>query len=677
MPTNHLINETSPYLLQHAHNPVNWHAWNDESLEEAKTKDKMLLISIGYAACHWCHVMEQESFEDPEVAALMNEHFVCIKVDREERPDVDQIYMDAAMLVSGSGGWPLNALALQDGSPFFAGTYFPKKSWMELLRYFAQLYQGERKKIEEQAAHLSQGIRSAGLVRMPEIRDSLKDIIHPPTGHSLPEVILMHVDKELGGLTGNMKFAMPNVWNSLLEVPADKALPEDGETLIKKTLDKMALGGLFDQVGGGFSRYTTDKFWHVPHFEKMLYDNAQLVSLYSHAFQKWQTPLYEQVVRRSLAFIEREMMSPEGVFYSSLDADSDGEEGKFYVWEKEEIEKILGKDAAPYFNYFGITSSGNWEDGKNIPDHNYAQTLSAFNEKSAAETKAQQIEEWNAQLLDARSVRVRPATDDKILTSWNALMISGYCRAYRTFGDKEYLDSAMTATDFILENLSAEDGGLFRNYKNGKATIPAFLDDYAFMIEALFELYQVSFEEKYLHKAISLIQHCEKYFGDKEHALWYYTDQRFSERLIARKPEISDNVIPASNSQMAKNLFWAGQYFDNEYYRNQSVRMLETMAGEMQQHPVYHSNWLSALVWHLHPPFEVAVVGKEWQERLRHLQQRHLPHVLWMGGIENFILPLLEGKGKAGKTVIYVCRNKACKQPVEQIEEAVKQLQES
>ncbi|MEP7251973.1 MAG: thioredoxin domain-containing protein, partial [Ginsengibacter sp.] len=366
MYTNALINETSPYLLQHAHNPVNWYPWGDEALEKARKENKMLLISVGYAACHWCHVMEHESYEDTAVARIMNEHFVCIKVDREERPDVDQVYMNAAYLINGSGGWPLNALAMPDGRPFFAGTYFPKPNWIKLLEYFTDLYKNQKQKLEEQAANVSKGINDIENVPLNNAAVSFD----MQTMDKMFATFEQRIDKERGGTKGGMKFPLPSTWEFLLHyhyLSGNKNALTDVET----TLEQMAKGGIYDQVGGGFSRYATDTKWHVPHFEKMLYDNAQLVSLYSHAFQLTKNPLYKRIVYETLTFVNRELTSPEGGFYSSLDADSEGEEGKFYVWTEDEIKDILQADAPLFIEYFGISKQGNWEHDKNIPDLNF------------------------------------------------------------------------------------------------------------------------------------------------------------------------------------------------------------------------------------------------------------------------------------------------------------------
>ncbi|HSN10108.1 MAG TPA: thioredoxin domain-containing protein, partial [Hanamia sp.] len=467
---NELINETSPYLLQHANNPVNWYAWNKATLQKAKDENKMLLISIGYAACHWCHVMEHQSFENDEVARVMNENFICVKVDREERPDVDQVYMNAAYLINGNGGWPLNALAMPDGKPFFAGTYFPKENWIRMLEYFAGIYKNERAKLEEQAENVSKGIREIEHVPInnKELVFSKNDL------DDMFSTFENKIDWERGGTKASMKFPMPSIWEFLLQYHYFTG-NSNALKAVEVTLDNMANGGIYDHIGGGFSRYATDSRWHAPHFEKMLYDNGQLVSLYSHAFQVTKNPLYKKVVYQTLDFVQRELTSPDGGFYSSLDADSEGEEGKYYVWTEGQIKEILKEDAPLFIDHYGITAEGNWEEGKNIPDVNYGK-----NELPVKEQITQKLILLSKKLFAEREKRIRPGTDDKILTSWNALMAKGFLDAYKTFEEVSFFVSAKRNIDFLLKNISTQKNNLYRNYKNGKASIHGFLDDYAF-----------------------------------------------------------------------------------------------------------------------------------------------------------------------------------------------------
>lgn len=666
--TNELIHETSPYLLQHAHNPVDWYPWGQAALDKAKKENKMLLISVGYAACHWCHVMEHESYEDTTVANIMNKNFVCIKVDREERPDVDQVYMNAAYLINGNGGWPLNALAMPDGKPFFAGTYYPKATWIQLLEHFSNLYKNDRAKLQEQANHLAQGIRD--IEEVPFNNNNVS--FNRKTLDEMFDRLYKTIDLQKGGTKGAMKFPMPATWEYLLQF---HYLSRNKEALqaVEITLNNMAHGGIYDQVGGGFSRYATDASWHAPHFEKMLYDNAQLISLYSHAFQVTGNPSYKKIVYETIGFVKRELTSPEGGFYSSLDADSEGKEGKFYVWKKEEIKSILGKDADLFNNYYGITEQGNWESGENILDINSGEKNLEKKYNLAPEALVQKIDALKEIVLKKRAGRVRPATDDKILTSWNALMANGLLDAYRVFGDTNFISLAKKNIDFLLNNIETNEGGLYRNYKNGKATINAFLDDYAFLINTLIHYYQASFDETYLQKAYSLSRYVEEHFFDKTSGMFFYTDDQFS-NLIARKMEISDNVIPSSNSEMAKNLLLLSLYFENNQYEEQSAQMVKNVSDDIKKNPGYYSNWAQVMALQIRVPYEVAIVGNSWQQKLSSMQKNYLPNTIYLGGDNEGKLPLLENKLIKDKTMIYVCENKTCKLPVENVMEALKQI---
>jgi uncharacterized protein YyaL (SSP411 family) len=661
---NALINESSPYLLQHANNPVDWHAWNPETLQKAKDEYKMLLISIGYAACHWCHVMEHECFENLQVARVMNENFVCIKVDREERPDVDQVYMNAAYLINGNGGWPLNALAMPDGKPFFAGTYFPRENWIRLLEYFAGIYKNEREKLEEQAEKVSKGIREIEHIPInPAHLDfDKKDV------DEMFSVFENRIDFELGGTKGAMKFPMPSVWEFLLQYHYFSENKKDLEA-VETTLKKMANGGIYDQLGGGFARYATDSKWHVPHFEKMLYDNGQLVSLYSHAYQLTKNPLYKKVVYETLDFVNRELASPQGGFYSSLDADSEGEEGKYYVWTEKQLKEILQDDSQLYIDHFGITESGNWEEGKNIPDRNFGKAPGAVNE---------QINErlflLNKKLLQERQKRIRPATDDKILVSWNALMSIGFIDAYRAFGEDSFYKIAEKNLQFVIKNLCTEENHLYRNYKNGKPSIHGFLDDYAFLISALISFYQVSFDESYLQKAKALTEYVQFHFFDEQSGMFLYTDNQYHD-LIARKMEVTDYVIPSSNSEVAKNLFVLSLYFEESKYEKQAHQMIWNVFDDVLKNVGYYSNWAIAANNQIFQMIETAIVGEEVNEKRKQLQQNYLPNVLFSGSVRESALPLLQNKYVEGETMIYVCKNKMCGLPVGDADKALIQIE--
>lgn len=668
--SNYLIDESSPYLLQHAHNPVNWYPWGDEALQIATAQNKMLIISIGYSSCHWCHVMEHESFEDTAVARFMNEHFVCIKVDREERPDVDQVYMTAAQLISGSGGWPLNALALPNGKPFYAGTYFPKSDWMKVLQYFVKMNNETPEAIYEQAEKVTEGINTIDNVTLSAstINSSLEDLSE---GFQQWKE---NADPVKGGGKRAPKFPMPAMWEYLLQY---NYLSQDKEALdlVQTTLDNMAYGGIYDHVGGGFARYSTDVDWLVPHFEKMLYDNGQLVSLYSHAWQVTKNPLYKRTVQETLDFIERKMTSTEGGFYSSLDADSDGEEGKFYVWKKSEIDSILSEDSKLFSDYYNVSRIGNWEHGKNILHRKESVEQFAKKYKMNPSDLLEQLDAGKKALLKARNTRIKPGLDDKILTAWNGLMLQGYVDAYRALDDDRYLKTALKNANFIVKNAYNKDGGLNRNYKNGVSTIPGFLDDYAFVISAFIDLYQATFDEFWLDESLKLTQYSIDHFFDTKSGMFFYTDIDHAE-LISRKMEVSDNVIPSSNSAMAKNLFFLGHYYYNQSFLDKAEQMLSNVQNDIQANLYFYANWGVLQAHHIESPFEVAIVGKECAIKRKQLDRHYLPNVLFLGGKKEGSLELMEGKLMKGETTIYVCKNKACRLPVSQVEDVLKQLKE-
>src|SRR6218665_2712871 len=533
--TNSLEKETSPYLLQHAHNPVNWFAWGDEALEKAKREDKIILVSVGYSACHWCHVMEHESFEDETVAQLMNDYFVCIKVDREERPDIDQVYMMAVQLMTGHGGWPLNCFALPDGRPIYGGTYFPKQQWMNVLLNLADLYKNEKQKALDYAAQLTEGVRLAELVKTSEEQHAFSETTLSESYRNWK----LRFDDVEGGPNKAPKFPLPNNYQFLLQYGRNNpGLLQH----VNLTLKKMAYGGIYDQLGGGFARYSVDHYWKVPHFEKMLYDNGQLVTLYSEAFTKTKDPLYKQVVYETLAFVARELTSPEGGFYSALDADSEGEEGKFYVWTRQELQSILNEDYAVFADYYNVDGRGLWEHEHNILlRHDDDETIAQRHKISMDELHTL-IANSKKQLLAEREKRVRPGLDDKILTSWNALMLKGYVDAYNAFDEQLFLDAAVKNAEFILGKMHMNNGALNRTYKNGESKINGFLEDYSFVIEGLIALYQATFSEKYLLKAQELMEYCMMHFRDEKSGMFFFTSDT-DQALITRKMELSDNVI--------------------------------------------------------------------------------------------------------------------------------------
>lgn len=667
--TNHLINETSPYLLQHAHNPVDWYPWGDEALQKAKAENKPMLISIGYSACHWCHVMERESFEDTAIARIMNENFICIKVDREERPDIDQVYMNAVQLMTGRGGWPLNCFALPDGRPVYGGTYFPKDQWLVILNSVSNIIKNEPQKAEDYATQLTQGVRQSDLIPMNSekaefTKTNLENIYTPWT---------KHFDHKEGGPNRAPKFPLPNNYDFLLRY-AYLSGNSELKDYINLTLEKMAFGGIYDQVGGGFARYSVDDMWKAPHFEKMLYDNGQLVSLYSEAYRATKKELYKEIVYQTLEFIEREMTSPEGAFYSALDADSEGEEGKFYVWKKEELQSILGADFEVIQDYYNINSRGLWEHGNYILLRRQGDEDFAKKHNMSMEALKELVLNANAKLMEARSKRIRPGLDDKQLTSWNALMAKGYVDAYRAFGETHFLEVAKKNLNFILHTQRRDDGGLWHSHKNGRSTINGFLEDYCFTIEALIAMYEATFEVRWLNEAKALANYSlDKFYDDKSGMFFFNSED--DEQLITRKTEVNDNVIPASNSSMAKGLFYLGHYFDNQHYLDVSKQMLNNVKPQMAGYGSGYSNWAILMLHHAYPFYEIAIAGNAALTKRAELEKEYIPNYLLIGTAKDENLPLLEHKYVEGSTKIYVCVNKACQMPVTEVREALVQVE--
>jgi uncharacterized protein YyaL (SSP411 family) len=663
--TNDLINENSPYLLQHAHNPVDWYPWGDKALKKAKEEDKMIIISIGYSACHWCHVMEHESYEDTTVARIMNDHFICIKVDREERPDIDQIYMNAAFLITGSGGWPLNVLALPDGKPFFAGTYYPKDTWINVLNYFIDVKRKDPGTLISQADLITKGIKSSENVVFSHERSIL-------TSADLDEIfnnLKPYIDFKKGGMNRAPKFPMPSIWEYLLHY---SALTNNSDALraVTSTLDNMAAGGIYDQIGGGFSRYSTDENWHIPHFEKMLYDNAQLVSLYTHAWQLTKNPSYKNIVYQTLEFIVRDLTSPEGGIYSSLDADSEGEEGKYYAWTYEEAASILKNEAPLFADYYNITKAGNWENVKNILFRQISDEEMAKKYDISQQELNNRLDNDGILMLKAREKRIKPSTDDKILTSWNALMLKGYVDAYRAFGEERFLSSALKIADFLSTNAINRNNEITRNYKNGRSSVPGLLDDYSFTISSFIDLYQATFDEKWLTTANELTNYAIVHFFDNSSGMFFYTPDKNSD-LIARKMEIADNVIPSSNSEMASNLFILGNYFLHESFLHKAKQMLINIQKDLKQNIYSYSNWGLLGIHYVKPIYEVAILGDEWDQKRKIMDTNYLPDSMFLGGIKEGTLNLLENKLVPGQTTIYVCVDKTCKIPVTDPEKAL------
>ncbi|MEP2937404.1 MAG: thioredoxin domain-containing protein [Gilvibacter sp.] len=669
--TNELINETSPYLLQHAHNPVNWKAWSDETLAEAEQKQKLLLISVGYAACHWCHVMERESFEDSTVAAVMNANFINVKVDREERPDVDQVYMNAIQLMKGRGGWPLNIIALPDGRPIWGETYVQKEQWIKALQQIQDLYEDSPEKLVDYAARLEEGIKSIDLVTINTGQIDFSSL----NTDSIVNDWSRRFDTRLGGTEQVPKFMMPNNYHFMLRYAfenKDEALMN----FVNTTLTNIAYGGVYDQVGGGFARYSTDAKWHIPHFEKMLYDNSQLVSLYSDAYSISPNPLYKEVVYETLEYIRQEMTHETGAFYSSLDADSKGpngelEEGTYYTYDEKEIDSIMGDDAILFKEYYNVNSYGKWQEEGSyvlIRKKDDATILTEFEMDQAALDAKKKT--WKKTLLDYRNQRPRPGLDDKTLTSWNGLMLKGYVDAYRVFREDTFLQVAIKNAEFLRDHQILEDGRLWHTYKDGKSSINGYLEDYAALASGYLSLYEVSLDQQWLDLALKTTQYAREHFMDKDSRLYYFTSDQDS-KLVSRSQEYRDNVIPSSNSIMAKNLLQLGHYFDLPEFIEDSQAMLHNVQPEIAQYPSGFSNWLDLALNYQGDYYELVVVGEGAKDKIASFNSQYIPNKLIAGSIDSNDAPLLKNRWVEGETFIYVCVNNTCKLPVTEIEKAL------
>jgi uncharacterized protein YyaL (SSP411 family) len=664
---NRLIHEASPYLLQHAHNPVDWYPWGNEALDKALKKDLPMLVSIGYSSCHWCHVMERESFENEDIARYMNENFICIKVDREERPDVDQIYMDAVQAMGINGGWPLNVFLTPDQKPFYGGTYFLPQSWLQLLKNVTHTFSSKREEINSSAERLTHHISKSEVLKfdLAPNEDSFSMEAIAPSIERFKE----RFDRESGGIRKAPKFPMPVLWSYLLRyahLTSDRPLNDH----VIFTLEKMVRGGIYDQIGGGFSRYSVDAEWFAPHFEKMLYDNAQLLSLFSEAYLKSENPLFKEAVYDSIHFIKRGMMSPEGGFYSALDADSEGEEGKYYTWSAGEFERVCGEHAEIWAAFLGVEPEGNWEPGKNIL---IRKEDFEFLGKKLGISSSESHQKWHdikGRLLHVREKRIRPGLDNKILTGWNGMMIRGLVDTFHSFGEGEFLDLAVKNAGYLFDN-HFQKGILYRTSLKGNHPIPAYLEDYAFLIRGLISLYQADFNEKWLHWAREMIDHTLAAFYDDHEDLFYFSDQHTG-RLIVRKKELFDNVIPSSNSEMAQNLFLAGELLGEPNYSGIAEKMLRRIMTLLHHEPEYLTNWGNLYLMFANPFAEIAILGPRAMDMKNELARHFIPNKVFCGSTSSSDLPLLQDKTITERTTLYVCYNKACKLPVHSAEKALK-----
>ncbi|MCG2460720.1 thioredoxin domain-containing protein [Flavobacteriaceae bacterium F89] len=663
--TNALIHETSPYLLQHAHNPVNWQPWSQEALAIAKKENKLVLVSIGYSSCHWCHVMEEETFEDEATAKMMNENFINIKVDREERPDVDQVYMTAVQLINGNGGWPLNVILLPNGKPIYGGTYHTKSQWNEVLTKISNLYHKEPQKANEYADRVAEGIRQTNIIQPSTNLNGLtKDALKSSVDHWST-----FWDRKWGGDQGRQKFMLPGNLGFLMDF-AQLSGEEAVWDHVKTTLDRMAMGGVYDQIGGGFFRYSTDSHWKVPHFEKMLYDNAQLIGLYSRAYKIFKNPVYKEIVINTVEFLEREMKDPEGGYYAALDADSEGEEGKFYVWTMPELKEIIHEDYSIFSAYFNISPKNAWEKDqyvlyKSMPDKEFEQKH-GLSEKRLKDLK----KEWKEKLMSARTIRVRPRTDDKIITSWNALLINGFVEAYQAFGDKKYLERA-ESTFALLQRKAYQESGLVHSFKKGSKRTDGFLEDYAFLENAALKLYSASMDVQYLTFAQEINNEVVSGFTDPVSGMFRYVKDG---DLISNIIKTNDGVIPSPNGTMAQNLFILGHINYDLESMKKAKTMLAAMMPSIQEHADSYSSWNSLLLNTVYPYYEVAVVGTNAPSLLASMNEKFLPNTLIVGTTKKSDLPLFEMRFRDKETFIYVCQNTTCKLPSVSVEEALDQL---
>lgn len=654
---NALQYETSPYLLQHQHNPVNWVPWDEKYLKLAEAEDKLVLVSIGYSACHWCHVMEHEVFENEACAEVMNRAFINIKVDREERPDIDHVYMNALQLMTGAGGWPLNCILLPDGRPVYGGTYFPKDRWMQVLQSLTELWQNDRDKMYEYAEKLHEALQSGDVTSAPQ------PAVDTDWNAMLQKAVSKwanNFDPDFGGPRKAPKFPLPNNYVFLLRY----AWAQKDDTVMEHvhhTLRMMAYGGIYDQVGGGFARYSVDQYWKVPHFEKMLYDNAQLISLYAQAYAAFGDTFLAETVHETIAFCQREMKVAGGGWISALDADSEGVEGKFYVWKLDELQHVLGADFELAQDYYNINAEGYWEHDNYILMRQTDDTVFARKHELDEAVWLEKREHIKAILLEARSTRIRPGDDDKILLSWNALMVTALCDAYRYTRKCGYLELAQDTWHFLENNLQ-RNGRWLRTYKNGEAKIPAFSEDYALLAQAALALAEVSFDLGYAEKATHICQEAIALFWDANRGFFRFRAHTEPE-LAAETYEIQDNVIPASNSQMAINLFKLARIQGRTEWETQATEMLHRVAPLMENYAPGYSNW-AQLAQYLQHFGETVFIGKNAPlEALDYMAQFH-PDVFTAASETAQPHPLFEGRYVDGELLRYDCINRACNLPV-------------
>lgn len=677
---NQLQYETSPYLRQHKDNPVDWYAWKPAALERARREHKPILVSLGYSTCHWCHVMERESFEDQEVANFMNEHFINIKVDREERPDLDQLFMEVCIAIAGNGGWPLNCFLTPEGRPFFAGTYYPpqpaynRPSWLQLLMHMARVFKDEPGKVEEQADKLAELAQRSGQVFFSDSLspEQTAGFLDRALVEGLQQKIMKTADQEEGGFGGAPKFPAAMSLEFLLHY---HSLTNDSVSKdhVKKSLVKMVRGGIYDQLGGGFARYATDKAWLIPHFEKMLYDNALLVGLLADYQLIDPLPLLGEALDETLAFVNRELTHAEGGFYAALDADSEGEEGKYYIWDFTEVQAILGEEADLFCRFYGISPEGNWEDTNILWQPNDLSEFAKSEGLKAASLK-ERLDQARQQLLAVREQRIRPGLDYKILLAWNALMCTAYAKSARVTGRDDYRETALRNMSFLEAKFQKPDGTWYRSgtYQDGvwRPQYNAFLEDYAFLAEAMLEIYELSFDSRWIRKAADLCQRVVRDFFDTDSNLYYFTAQQQSD-IPMRRIDLMDNAIPSGNAVLFTVFQRLAVLTGKEDWKQRAQKMVVQVLKGMDRYPGSFARWAKGLLALVYPLKEVAVIGPEALAFAKKIQALPLLHRLIMATVEEREeFPLLANRPGQEKTQIYICENFACQRPVDSVEAA-------
>lgn len=675
MSENRLIHESSPYLLQHAHNPVHWYPWSEEALTAARSADKPILVSIGYAACHWCHVMEKESFENEETAAVMNRFFICIKIDREERPDLDHIYMDAVQAISGSGGWPLNVFLTPEAKPFFGGTYFPPtkshglNSWTDVLLSIAHSWTERRTEIESQAEQLTEHIKKSGNLSVASNIITLPETTPLYTKEDcllIAANLMKNADVLDGGFGKAPKFPQTFSIQYLLQ----HAHFFDDQDALKHaafSLKKMLDGGIYDQLAGGMARYSTDSVWLAPHFEKMLYDNALLVLVLCDAYQLTKDPVFSKGIVQTLQFLMQEMKGKDGGYYAAIDADSEGVEGKFYVWEQEEIKKLLGDDADMYCRYYNVVPEGNWEE-HNILYKSVPVKVIASSYDLSEKVFTEKIHACNATLLAARNKRIRPATDDKILLGWNALLLKAFSRAYATLQKDVYLEEAIGLEDFLSRSFHNKAGGCYHTYKDFVARFPAFLDDYAYYINALIALQEVTSDQSYLDKAKELTTYVLDHFADDEGHYFFYTHHA-QQDVIARKQDVYDGATPSANSVMAHNLYYLSVIYNEPSWQTRSLQMLSSLSEVVKKYPGSFGVWAILLQQVVAGINELVVTGIQIDELKQAVLSEFIPNKIFLSSTKKNHMYLFGGKRFLSSSFVYLCRNYQCFAPFETLSE--------